>query len=163
MSVTLSGTAPPPAAASSPDTGGAPGRAENVQGGGDAAAIQIVPGRLDSLKWPLVGGFCVLFVLAAILLARKPVAIAVTMPENSAAPFASKLPSTPAPGEKIASPATNGVPLASLDRATTNSLDALKDQLFRLELRRQAGTIGEVEYSRERAKAEQVLRDLVRG
>ena len=163
VSVTLSGTAPPPAAASSPDTGGAPGRAENVQGGGDAAAIQIVPGRLDSLKWPLVGGFCVLFVLAAILLARKPVAIAVTMPENSAAPFASKLPSTPAPGEKIASPATNGVPLASLDRATTNSLDALKDQLFRLELRRQAGTIGEVEYSRERAKAEQVLRDLVRG
>jgi hypothetical protein len=39
----------------------------------------------------------------------------------------------------------------------------LKDQLFRLELRRQAGTISDDEYSRERAKAEQVLRDLVRG
>jgi hypothetical protein len=43
------------------------------------------------------------------------------------------------------------------------SLDALKDQLFRLELRHQAGTIGEEEYLRERAKAEQVLRELVRG
>ena len=50
-----------------------------------------------------------------------------------------------------------------MDRETSNSLDALKNQLFRLELRRQAGTISDEEYSRERAKAEQVLRDLVRG
>jgi hypothetical protein len=59
--------------------------------------------------------------------------------------------------------AGNGASLGSLDRATATSLDALKDRLFRLELRRQAGTIGDEEYSRERAKAEQVLRDLVRG
>jgi hypothetical protein len=50
-----------------------------------------------------------------------------------------------------------------LDKVNVTSLDALKDQLFRLELRRQAGTIGDEEYARERAKAEQVLRDLVRG
>jgi hypothetical protein len=62
-----------------------------------------------------------------------------------------------------ASASTNGNSLAGLDRDTSNSLDALKDQLFRLELRRQAGTISDDEYSRERAKAEQVLRDLVRG
>jgi hypothetical protein len=59
--------------------------------------------------------------------------------------------------------AANGDSLAALDRNATNSLDALKDQLFRLELRRQAGTISDEEYSRERAKAERVLRDLVRG
>jgi hypothetical protein len=57
----------------------------------------------------------------------------------------------------------NGDALTALDRSTAVSLDALKDQLFRLELRRQAGTISEEEYARERAKAEQVLRDLVRG
>ena len=39
----------------------------------------------------------------------------------------------------------------------------LKDTLFRLELRRQAGTISEEEYNQERARAEKVLRDLVRG
>jgi len=39
----------------------------------------------------------------------------------------------------------------------------LKDGLFRLELRRQAGTIGEEEYARERQRMEKVLRDLVRG
>jgi hypothetical protein len=42
-------------------------------------------------------------------------------------------------------------------------LDALKDTLFRLELRRQAGTISEEEYSRKRAEAERILRELVKG
>ena len=44
-----------------------------------------------------------------------------------------------------------------------NSLDGLKDRLFRLELRRQAGTITEEDYVRERALTEQILRELVRG
>jgi hypothetical protein len=132
-----------------------------VQGGdpNGAAAIQAIPGRLDSLKWPLIGGFCILFVLAAILLARKPVAIAV--PVEGVSTPAGKGAGGKMPGTE-ATP-SNGDALASVDRATTGSLDALKDQLFRLELRRQAGTISEEEYSRERGKAEQVLRDLVRG
>ena len=162
IAVTLSGTAPPPSAANSGAMGGAPGRAENVQGGDAAAAIQSVPGRLDSLKWPLIGGFCVLFILAAILLARKPVAVTVVAPESTSAASVSKPQAARTTTEKTSIPASNG-DLASIDRGTSNSLDALKDQLFRLELRRQAGTISDEEYSRERAKAEQVLRDLVRG
>jgi hypothetical protein len=50
-----------------------------------------------------------------------------------------------------------------VDAAVGTSLDALKERLFRLELRRQAGTISEQEYVQERARAEKVLRDLVRG
>ena len=50
-----------------------------------------------------------------------------------------------------------------MDAAVGTTLDALKEQLFRLVLRRQAGTIAETEYSQERARAEKVLRDLVRG
>jgi hypothetical protein len=42
-------------------------------------------------------------------------------------------------------------------------LDALKETIFRLELRRQAGTITEEEYAQERARTEKMLRDLVRG
>jgi hypothetical protein len=158
VSVTLSGTAPPPTAPAA-DAGGAPGRAENVQGGEASGTIQAIPGRLDALKWPLVGGFCILFVLAAILLARKPVAIAV--PSETTSPASGQVAGTPEKSD--ASPGTNGDALASLDRATATGLDKLKDQLFRLELRRQAGTISEEEYSSERAKAEQVLRELVRG
>ncbi|HET8965523.1 MAG TPA: carboxypeptidase-like regulatory domain-containing protein [Candidatus Acidoferrum sp.] len=157
VSVTLSGTAPPPTA-SAADAGGAPGRAENVQGGEASGTIQAIPGRLDALKWPLVGGFCILFVLAAILLARRPVVIAVPA---DATPRSGMIART-SDGREI-SPETNGNALSSLDRATAISLDGLKDQLFRLELRRQAGTISEEEYSSERAKAEQVLRELVRG
>jgi len=159
VTVSLSGSAPPPAAASASQAAGAPGRAENVQG----RDIQSVPGRLDSLKWPLVGGFCILFVLAAILLARKPVAITVPAPANANAELAAQPQSRPGAAGKNAEPSSNGDALAALDRNTTGSLDALKDQLFRLELRRQAGTISEEEYTRERGKAEQVLRDLVRG
>jgi hypothetical protein len=161
VSVALSGTAPPPSSAAGADGGGAPGRAENVQGGEAAGAqIQAIPGRLDSLKVPLIVGFVVLFVMAGILLARKPVAM--TVPTETYVPAGAAQMVAPAAARHALS-ATNGDALAALDRATTMSLDALKDQLFRLELRRQAGTIGEDEYTRERAKAEQVLRELVRG
>jgi hypothetical protein len=165
--VSLAGTAPAPAAASAGDSGGAPGRAENVQGGeANGATIQSVPGRLDDYKWYLVGGFAVLFALSAVLLWKKQIPVTVIGSEAAAPEPASK--NQPAQRARTETSATlaaagNGNALGSLDRATASSLDALKDQLFRLELRRQAGTISEEEYSRERAKAEQVLRDLVRG
>jgi len=53
--------------------------------------------------------------------------------------------------------------MAALDQQAAMSLDGLKDLIFKLELRRQAGTISETEYAAERARAEQILRDLVRG
>src|SRR5262245_1608696 len=105
VTVALSGTAPPP----SQSAGGAPGRAENVQGG-DAGAIQAIPGRLDALKWPLIGGFCVLFVLAAILLARKPVAIVVPQELQTAAPRSDD--ENRAPEKRQTAAATNGDALA---------------------------------------------------
>jgi hypothetical protein len=166
ITVNLSGTAPPPSAASAPDAGGAPGRAENVQGGdAPSAAIQSIPGRLDEYKWWLVAGFCVLFFFTAVLLWKKPISVTVAGPDLSAQRSAEKPPGARVTIAKSAeaSASSNGNSLASLDHATASSLDALKDQLFRLELRRQAGTISDEEYSRDRAKAEQVLRDLVRG
>jgi hypothetical protein len=165
ITVNLSGTAPPPAA-SAPDAGGAPGRAENVQGGdAPSAAIQSIPGRLDEYKWWLVVGFCVLFFFTAVLLWKKPISVTVAGPDLSAQQSAEKPQRARVTIAKSAEAwaSSNGNSLASLDHATASSLDALKDRLFRLELRRQAGTISDEEYSRERAKAEQVLRDLVRG
>jgi hypothetical protein len=69
-----------------------------------------------------------------------------------------------APAEKrAAASASTSKALSQVDAAVGTGLDALKDQMFRLELRRQAGTISEEEYAQERARAEKVLRDLVRG
>jgi len=53
--------------------------------------------------------------------------------------------------------------LAEVDAAIGSSLEGLKERLFRLELRRQAGTISEEEYTQETRARGKVLRDLVRG
>jgi hypothetical protein len=164
MTVAISGTAPPPGNSASDTDAGAQNRDEQ-QGNGPAAgaAIQAVPGRLDVLKWPIVGGFLGIFALLAVLLARRPVVAVAGGPSESAAEVpitkpAKRAASAPAP----ASPA-GATSMARVDAAVSTSLDALKDTLFRLELRRQAGTISEEDYNQERARAEKVLRDLVRG
>jgi hypothetical protein len=161
VAVNLSGTAPPPSGAGGGDAGPQGGRdAEQGGAAAGAASIQQIPGRLDVLKWPLVAGFIGVFALGALLLARKPVAVVASI-----APGAMEKASVPKPAKTQNSTASQQpqASLAQVDAAVNTSLDSLKDTLFRLELRRQAGTISEEEYARERARAEKILRDLVRG
>jgi hypothetical protein len=171
VAVSVSGTAPAPDASASAEQGQQGGQQSRdaQQGSGEAASanIQRVPGRLDGLKWYLIGGFVCVFVLLAILLARKPVvAVAGPMPVEEEIPAAkqmksmSSVPSVPSAAK---APTNGAASLAEVDAAIGASLDGLKEGLFRLELRRQAGTISEEEYAQERARAEKVLRDLVRG
>ena len=173
VAVSVSGTAPPTdanAAADQRQQGGQQGR--DAQQGAESAevTIQQVPGRLDGLKWYLIAGFVVLFAMGAILLGRKPVmAIAGPAAVTEDVPSVkqkktkpSAHPAQPAPTGSVA-PTNGASSLAEVDAAIGTSLDALKERLFRLELRHQAGTISEAEYAQERAHAEKVLRDLVRG
>jgi hypothetical protein len=163
-SVSVSGTAPPPNARGGGDSDGG----QPDQGGSSQSQVTVtqIPGRLDVLKWPLVVGFLGMFTLGAIFLARKPVAVVagvtgaeIPVPTRSTASATKKAASSgTAKGIAAASPTIDDV-----DAAVGTSLDSLKDQIFRLELRRQAGTISEEEYAQERARAEKVLRDLVRG
>jgi len=165
VAVNLSGTAPPPEAGGGADQG-QQGR-DAQQGGGEAAGvgIQQVPGRLDVLKWPVIIGFVCVFALGAILLARKPVvAVAGGAPwEESVMAAKPEAMKAPAVSALRPSPASGTTSLSDVDAVIGTSLDALKERLFRLELRHQAGTISEEEYAQERARAEKVLRDLVRG
>lgn len=169
FTVKLSGTAPLPQ-----EPGNAGGDAQSAngrQGGEDAGTsggvpIQVVPGRLDSLKWPVVGIMVIGFALGGYLLSRKTVVV----PAGGAAAVVN-----PVSGEKKKGAATGrastakaeaveqSTSMAALDQQTAMGLEGLKDLIFKLELRRQAGTISETEYSAERARAEQILRDLVRG
>ncbi len=159
FAVNVSGTAPPQNARGDSEAGSAP---QAQQGGGPVAGpvtVEQIPGRLDVLKWPLIGGFLGLFALGAILLARRPVvAVAGGAPVGGA----NEAPVKPKKANIVAT-APAPAKLEELDAAVGVSLDSLKDQIFRLELRRQAGTISEAEYAQERARAEKVLRDLVRG
>jgi hypothetical protein len=172
VAVSVSGTAPAPdanAGADQSQQGAQQGR-DAQQGGGESAgvAIQQVPGRLDGLKWYLISGFLVLFAMGAILLARTPV-VAVAGVAGEEIPAEKQNQPKPSPAAAVPAPAASATPtngsasLAEVDAEIGTSLDALKERLFRLELRHQAGTISETEYAQERARAEKVLRDLVRG
>ncbi len=151
LEISVSGSAPPPSVSTQSDPGGASDRESG-------ATVQVLPSRLDSLKWPLVGGFAALFTLGAFFLFRRPLA----------APAAGPLVGAEAPASRrrrssSSAPASATPVMDALDRDVGTSLDALKDALFRLELRRQAGTISDEEYSRKRAETERILRDLVKG
>jgi hypothetical protein len=170
LEVSVSGTAPPPTA----DSGG-PGGGGGLGGPGDDSgnpsinsraaapgeAVTTFPSRLDSLKWILVGGFAALFALGIVYLWRRPqLAIA----GNGAGPYVNAAP--PAAEVARTSPpavAASDAAVASVVREVSGGLDELKEKLFRLELRHQAGTISDEEYARQRAQVEQTLRDLVRG
>ena len=106
------------------------------------ASLTTLSPRLDSLKWILVAGFAAIFVLGALYLWRKP--------QTVTAGAAAEAVDIPAPAPKPrATPATADT-AASIDREVRGSLDELKDSFFRLELRREAGTITEEDYARER-------------
>jgi len=170
VAVSVSGTAPPPDANAGAEQQGQQGQGRDAeQGGGDSSGVSIqqVPGRLDVLKWPLVVGFICVFGLVAFLLARKPVVVvAGPAPVEEKAPDAKpkkSKPSAPSAPRSAVAPTNGAASLAEVDAAIGSSLEGLKERLFRLELRRQAGTISDEEYTQERARAEKVLRDLVRG
>jgi len=109
--------------------------AEPTAPAGSLGAVSAHPARLDSLKWVLIAGFAALFALGGLYLWRKP--SLATSPRE--------------PIER------------DIARQVEHSLDEIKERLFRLELRRQAGTISEEEYAREHSRAQKILRDLVRG
>ncbi len=137
-----------------------------AESGGDAATATAttIPARLDSLKWILVGGFAAIFALGFVYLLRRPQVAAAT----GGGTMATDVYETPAPkrAAKLSStsaPASTSTVASELDREVRGSLDELKDSLFRLELRRQAGTISEEDYARERERIDATLRNLVRG
>jgi hypothetical protein len=175
VAVNLSGTAQPLNAGSRSDQEqqGAGGGAEAPGAAPAAANIQAVPGRLDALKWPLLAGFLGVFAVCAVLLARKPVSVTVAgssqnselLTVSSENVSAERVAPAAATGSLVSSaePANASATLENVNAAVNSSLEYLKEQLFRLELRHQAGTISDEEYATERARAEKVLRDLVRG
>ena len=127
-----------------------------------APTIENVPARLDDEKWILLGGLAAIFAVGVGLLLKQPV-VPVTASVPAAAPTNSKgrKAQRAAQAKAAASPSTSVA--AQIDREVNTSLDSLKDTLLRIELRRQAGTISDEEYARERGRAEQMLRDLVQG
>jgi len=156
--VSVSGTAPPPAET--------PAGGDQVNGrdaAGPESTVETAPARLGDDKWILLGGLAAIFAVGVGLLWRQQ-----PSPAMATAPAT---PTSPGPREKKAQRAAQPKPPAPPPAAITeqvkqevnSNLESLKDTLLRIELRRQAGTISDEEYARERGRAEQLLRDLVQG
>jgi hypothetical protein len=161
ITISVSGTAPEPAASSS-DSGadnGSDAQNPSVNSRVDeTTATTALPARLDSLKYILVAGFAALFALGVIFLWRRPVAATAGASGTAEA----EIPETKPKKEKRveAQPSTS---VAEVQRGVSHSLDELKERLFRLELRHQAGTISDQDYALEREKTEKILREMLRG
>jgi hypothetical protein len=157
-------------------------RADDGAGDAPSASATTIPARLDSLKWILTGGFVSIFILGFAYLWLRPqpagtVDGAWTTEADVPAPRPTKKSSArtmqqsatyaAAPALAAASPPSSSrgavETIADVDNQVQGSLDDLKNNIFRLELRRQAGTISEDDYARERARVEKALRDLVQG
>ncbi|HUO35270.1 MAG TPA: hypothetical protein VMU43_09785 [Candidatus Acidoferrum sp.] len=175
VSVSISGVAPPQQAGSGDQGGQGGGAADNSQNpsvnsrldqsGAEAttAATTTMPARLDSIKWVLVVGFAAIFALGFFYLWRRPQFAGAA---DSAAVQTPAAPPAVAVRVSETRPATAAAPAASsegVERDVAMSLDQLKDSLFRLELRHQAGTISDADYARDRARIETHLRDMLRG
>jgi hypothetical protein len=168
------------AAASADDSQNASVNSRADAGGAEAPSVSAttIPARLDGLKWILTGGFASLFVLGFAYLWLRPRSVvasngtgAITDVEasqsrsakKSAARASSARAAIDQPPVSSAVPAKAAEAAAAIDNEVRGSLDELKDSIFRLELRRQAGTVSEEDYVRERERVEKTLRGLVRG
>jgi hypothetical protein len=161
-------------------------RADAASADAPSASATTIPARLDSLKWILTGGFVSIFILgfAYLWLRPQPAGTAdgawvteadVPTPRSAkkaamrsaqqAATHVAAAPEPAAPSTTSSPQASRGAveTIADVDNQVQGSLDDLKNNIFRLELRRQAGTISEEDYTRERVRVEKALRDLVRG
>jgi len=147
LTVSVAGVGSAPA-----DNGGGQQAGQEGNSRPQGQQVDVAPPRIDDLKWPLLVGLLMLFALGFLLLWRKQVVV------------------TPAPAEgpedapaKPSKKAKGAAVVEEVKEKVNASLDSLKEEVFRLELRKQAGTISDEEYAREKAQMEKLLRDLVRG
>jgi len=175
FTVKLSGVAVSQAADVSGGDSQTPGQGGMPQEGNSRTQtqdVQAVPGRLNEFKWPLLILLLAGFAGLAILLSRKKVVVVQGPAEDHEVPAPpppskksakAKAAHAPAPVSVAATQASVAASVAAVNAKVSSSLDSLKDEVFRLELRKQAGTISDEDYAREKARVEKLLRDLVRG
>ncbi len=116
-------------------------------GGGLGPPIE-APDPLEKYRWPLLGGFALILVAGAIYMAKRPQAAAVP----DFVPTDLEAPATP-PASKTAASSRPGL-----------LLEALKEELFELEMEHKQGKITQQDYDKAKAALDQTLeRALKRG
>lgn len=134
--ISISGTASTPSA---PNAGTA------STGSADTGVLTL-PGRLHNLTWILAACIAALLALTTMFLLRK----------RTLQPAAALSGAVGDAQSAAAMPVLHNL-------GQEEKLDRIKEQFLQLELRRQTGALNEEDYARERRKAEEALRAIVRG
>ena len=127
---------------------------ENRPGGGLGAPIE-APDPLDKYRWFILGGFAIILAIGAFVVMKRQPAAATAPAAMVAAP-----PSVSEPRAARSSPAVNaGTPSVASAPADHSSklLEALKEEMFQLELERKQGKISPADYEKARAALDQTL------
>jgi hypothetical protein len=139
--------------------GGAQTTTDSRPGGGLGPPTE-APGPLDQWKWYILGGFVALLGFGAIYMVTRQSSVAV--PARAAAPRADNGGKTPAGTTarsavaRTASGAAAAAPAPAQDHSSM-LLQALKEELFQLEVERQQGKISAPEYEKAKAALDQTL------
>jgi hypothetical protein len=123
----------------------------NRPGGGLGPPID-APDPLQKYRWPILGGFAALLVVGAVFVAARQQSAGragrakFTTIEDSESDY--ELPETPA---------SRRSPLAARRGSSSMLLDALKEELFQLEVEHKQGQITQQEYEKTKAALDQTL------
>jgi len=123
---------------------------DNRPGGGLGAPID-APDALQQYRWPIIGGFAVLLAIGGWMVTKRPPAASVAATSAAKPGIASGSPSAP-PRSTAAAPA------ASAPAARSSMLlEALKEELFQLEVEKNQGKITPADYEKAKAALDQTL------
>ena len=151
---------------SAPSQGADQGQPQLQEGNSRQGGPEVIaaPSRLDGFKWYIFGGLAALFAMGAFLLSSKKIVVPALEvdTEIQPAPQKSAKQKKSPPTTPVAPPAPTNF-AAEVNHQVAQTMESLKEQIFRLELRRQAGTISEEDYTQDKSRIDQLLRDLVQG
>ncbi|MGA7078811.1 MAG: hypothetical protein WBQ43_02280 [Terriglobales bacterium] len=123
---------------------------ENRPGGGLGAPID-APDALQQYRWPILGGFALLLAIGGWIVTKRQTSPSTPAGTASASPVVPGSPgitSRPAPTSAVPS-----IPAAK----SSMLLEALKEELFQLEVERKQGKITPADYEKARAALDQTL------
>jgi hypothetical protein len=123
---------------------------DNRPGGGLGVPID-APDALQQYRWPILGGFAVLLAIGGWVVTKRQPTTSVGAASVAAASVAS---SNPSASVGPAAPVTAaGTPMAR----SSMLLEALKEELFQLEVEKKQGKITPADYEKARAALDQTL------
>ncbi|MGD0214938.1 MAG: hypothetical protein ABSB87_17060, partial [Terriglobales bacterium] len=128
---------------------GADNRASDNRPGGGLGAPIDAPDALQQYRWPILGGFALLLAIGGWIVTKRQ-----TSPSAATASASPAVPSSPATTSRLAPP--SATPAAPASKPSM-LLEALKEELFQLEVERKQGKITPADYEKAKAALDQTL------